>query len=108
MKHPGWSRAISVVSLSEINSESLQSSEPNSEAFDTVKSISENTITNVSKLREKIVSAGASMSTIVTQKSLKIVDEIEKLEKQRKIDKKDQSVVNRIDQLQKELLNFMD
>jgi len=48
------------------------------------------------------------MSTIVTQKSLKIVDEIEKLEKQRKIDKKDQSVVNRIDQLQKELLNFMD
>jgi hypothetical protein len=73
-----------------------------------VKSISENTITNVSKLREKIVSARASMSTINTQKSLKIVDEIEKLEKQRKIDKKDQTVVNRIDQLQKELLNFMD
>jgi hypothetical protein len=48
------------------------------------------------------------MSTINTQKSLKIVDEIEKLEKQRKIDKKDQTVVNRIDQLQKELLNFMD
>ena len=48
------------------------------------------------------------MSTINTQKSLKIVDEIEKLEKQRKIDKKDQTVVSRIDQLQKELLNFMD
>ena len=100
----GADHTISVVSLSEINS----SSEPNSEALDTVKSISENTITNVSKLREKIVSARASMSTINTQKSLKIVDEIEKLEKQRKIDKKDQSVVNRIDQLQKELLNFMD
>jgi len=104
----GADHTISVVSLSEINSESLQSSEPNSETLDTVKSISENTITNVSKLREKIVSARASMSTINTQKSLKIVNEIEKLEKQRKIDKKDQTVVNRIDQLQKELLNFMD
>ncbi|CAG5113864.1 Oidioi.mRNA.OKI2018_I69.chr2.g7954.t1.cds [Oikopleura dioica] len=105
----GADHTISVVTLSEINSESLKSSSPeNSEADDTVKSMSEATITNVSKLREKIVSAGASMSTIVTQKSLKIVDEIEKLEKQRKVDKKDQSVVNRIDQLQKELLTFME
>ena len=61
------------------------------------------TITDIARKSLKI----NSISTIATEKSAKIISELEELERQRVEDGKNDTVESRIEELQNELLQFM-